>query len=182
MCLTPGCKNRVKGEDCCSICKTWSKSIVSLQADLRGAAGEAERQKYRAVKAEEQLVAFKLAISLAGIDPESGQPFPTNAEYASLRAVFDAAVEQASGGKGKERHAVEGEHFEDQKIVEIGARLGSNHFELGQAVKKCYESVRMKPGAARRELLGALNYVAAAILMLPPEEPIVRPPGGLQSP
>ncbi len=91
----------------------------------------------------------------------------SNDGYDSLRGVLADAVHQASVGKGKERHAEDSEPFELQKIVEIGRRLGSNHFELGQAIKKGYESARMKPGAARRELLGAINYLAAAILILP---------------
>jgi hypothetical protein len=86
--------------------------------------------------------------------------------YAELRRVLDLALDQAANGKGKERHALEGERFEDQQIVQLGAWMGSNHFELGQAVKKLLESARLKPGPAKREILGAINYAAAAVILL----------------
>lgn len=89
--------------------------------------------------------------------------------YESLAAVHDAALEHAQSGKGRERHA-SGEPFHEQPIITIGSALGSNHFELGQAIKKARESVRMKPGAAVHELLGAINYLAAAVILLQREE------------
>lgn len=92
--------------------------------------------------------------------PELLQP------YAELRRVLDLALEQASTGKGKERHAIEGERFEDQQIVQLGVWMGSHHFEVGQACKKLLESTRLKPGAGKREILGAINYAVAAYLLL----------------
>ncbi len=86
--------------------------------------------------------------------------------YSSLRRVYRDAVFQAESGKGKERHACDGEAFENQQICEINRRLGSNEGALFQAVKKIYESKRLGREAAIRELLGALNYTAAAIILL----------------
>lgn len=105
---------------------------------------------------------------IIGSLPDMPDPDELAAEerYAALRRVYKAAVEQASAGKGKERHAQDGEAFEDQQIMEIGRRLGSNHFELGQAVKKAYESARLPRDRAKAELLGAMNYLAAAYLLL----------------
>lgn len=105
---------------------------------------------------------------IIGALPDMPDPAELDAEqrYASLRRVYAAAVEQASAGKGKERHALGEEAFEDQQIIEIGRRLGSNHFELGQAVKKAYESARLPRERAKAELLGAMNYLAAAYLLL----------------
>lgn len=85
-------------------------------------------------------------------------------KYDSLANVLREALEQASAGKGKERHAGEGEAFEDQQIVQLGEWLGTNHFQLGQACKKILESARLPPGRARVELLGAINYIAAAVI------------------
>lgn len=87
-------------------------------------------------------------------------------EYATLRAVLDRAFEQASEGKGKERHAGAAERFEDQQIVQLGEWMGSNHFQIGQACKKALESTRLPPEQARRELLGAINYLAAAVVQI----------------
>lgn len=88
--------------------------------------------------------------------------------YRSLREVLDMALEQASNGKGRERHATDGEPFEKQQILEIGRRLRGNPaaFNLGQAVKKIYESGRLPTERAVAELCGAINYIAAGILLL----------------
>lgn len=90
--------------------------------------------------------------------------FEVDVKYASLRRVLDLALEQASGGKGAERHA-SGLPFDCQPMLEIGRMVGIG-FCLGQAMKKAQESSRMQPDAAKRELLGAINYLAGAYLLL----------------
>lgn len=84
--------------------------------------------------------------------------------YGSLALAFGAALDQASRGKGSERHAEKDEPFSSQLICAIPKRLGPGGecFCLGQAVKKIYESRRLPPERARAELLGAMNYLAAA--------------------
>ena len=84
--------------------------------------------------------------------------------YETLGEALAAAVEQAAVGKGAGRHSYGGELFSDQLIFEIPRRLGAcgSGFLLGQAVKKIYESVRLEPERARAEILGAINYLAAA--------------------
>lgn len=84
--------------------------------------------------------------------------------YDSLRHVLALALEQASVGKGKERHA-NGKAFDRQPIMEIGRMVGSG-YPLGQAMKKAQESTRLPPDRAKAELLGAINYLAAAYLLL----------------
>ena len=56
------------------------------------------------------------------------------------------------------------EPFSSQLICAIPKRLGPGGecFCLGQAVKKICESRRLPPERARAELLGAINYLAAA--------------------
>ena len=93
--------------------------------------------------------------------------------YQALHDILDAAVQQASSGKGKERHA-SGNAFTDQPIVTIGEQLGSNHFEIGQAIKKARESTRLPPDRAEAELLGAINYLAAAVIVLRRQTGIAR--------
>lgn len=88
-----------------------------------------------------------------------------NPKYDSLYKVLLAAYNQASNGKGKERHQLNNEeYFEDQKICEIARRL-SIDYNLGQAVKKIYESKRLTDGRDIAELYGAINYIAAAIIV-----------------
>ena len=86
-------------------------------------------------------------------------------EYAALYRVYEDAYEQASEGKGKVRHASEGEAYEDQIICEVARRVGLG-YPLGQAVKKIYESQRLGGERGVAELLGALNYVAAAVVVM----------------
>lgn len=87
--------------------------------------------------------------------------------YESLGVVLDQALEQAQHGKGRERHAAAGEAFADQQIVQLGEWMaGSTVFAVGQACKKALESTRLEPEHARRELLGAINYLAAAVIVI----------------
>jgi len=86
--------------------------------------------------------------------------------YSSLKRVLDMAYEQASSGKGKERHAND-DNFEDQPICQIPRYQGSIDFVTGQAIKKCLEVTKLPTVDAKvRELLGAINYIAAGIIVL----------------
>ena len=88
-------------------------------------------------------------------------------EYTSLNIVLAEAYEQASAGKGKERHACTGQAFENQLICEI-SRILKGHpfaFNAGQVIKKVTEAGRLSPEAAKREYLGAINYIAAMIIL-----------------
>ena len=85
--------------------------------------------------------------------------------YKDLGMVLHAALDQASAGKGKERHAQGDTPFNRQPIMEIGRMVGHG-FNTGQAIKKAQEAMRMEPEAAKRELLGAINYLAAAYLLI----------------
>lgn len=80
--------------------------------------------------------------------------------YQSLHDVLCDALAQAAEGKGKERHAEDGQAFEEQWIM----RLAPLSFTVGQACKKAIESLRLPPDRAERELLGAINYLAAEVL------------------
>lgn len=89
--------------------------------------------------------------------------------YASLRRVLDEAFAHASAGKWLERHAC-GEPFEQQTICQT-ARAHGVGFCTGQAEKKGRESHRLLPmeGGVDRavsELLGAINYLAAAVIVI----------------
>lgn len=85
-------------------------------------------------------------------------------KYDKLQAVLNQAFNHASRGKGKERHDVLGENFEDQPIMWIEKHFKS--FQLGQAVKKVHESQRLSKERAVLELLGAINYLAAKVIDL----------------
>jgi len=86
-------------------------------------------------------------------------------EYGLLEDAYRCAVAQAAHGKGKVRHAEDGEPFERQIICEVARRVGLG-YPLGQAVKKIYESQRLGGTAGLDELLGAMNYLAAAFIVM----------------
>ena len=86
--------------------------------------------------------------------------------YFDLGRVLGLALEQASGGKGAERHG-QGKPFDRQPMLEISRMLnGSPIGCMYQAMKKTQEASRMDVDAAQRELLGAINYLAGAYLLL----------------
>jgi len=89
-------------------------------------------------------------------------------DYATLTHALDAALAQAASGKGKERHA-NGKPFDKQPIMEIGRMVGPG-YQIGQAMKKGQEAMGMvsrgERDRAQAELLGAINYMAAAWLLI----------------
>lgn len=90
------------------------------------------------------------------------------AMYAPLHGVLMKAYEQAMLGKGMERHA-NGKPFEAQPMMEIGRMVGMG-YHTGQAMKKSQEAggmvERSQFRAAQAELLGAINYLAGAYLLI----------------
>jgi hypothetical protein len=95
-------------------------------------------------------------ITVAGLDVEG---------YEKLVIVLRRAFLQAAAGKGKERHA-NGLAFEDQPMQVINRLLGSQDGQLYQAIKKIQESKRLPRERAVAELMGAINYLAGAIILL----------------
>lgn len=94
--------------------------------------------------------------------------------YESLRDVLDRAYAQASEGKGHERHAV-GKPFDQQPMQELISLYGVG-FALGQAAKKAQESQRLPAGHDVAELLGAINYLAGAVIALERDrQPVAGP-------
>ena len=88
--------------------------------------------------------------------------------YEPLFSVLKAALDQAQAGKGKERHA-NGRAFVDQPILTL-TRLYGLGYPMGQAAKKSEEALRLPKKAAQAELLGAINYLAAAYLRIGEED------------
>lgn len=85
--------------------------------------------------------------------------------YETLAGVLRQAYAQAADGKGKERHA-DGNAFDEQPMTTINAMLGSVDGFLYQAIKKTVESKRLPKDRAVAELLGAINYLAGAVIAL----------------
>lgn len=84
--------------------------------------------------------------------------------YESLANVLERAFDQAATGKGAERHARD-LPFEEQPMQQLILLYGAG-FALGQAAKKAQESMRLPAGRDVVELLGAINYLAGAVIAL----------------
>lgn len=84
--------------------------------------------------------------------------------YNSLRDVLERAYTQAATGKGNERHAG-CNPFDEQPMQDL-IKLYGVGFALGQAAKKSQESQRLPAGRDVAELLGAINYLAGAVIAL----------------
>jgi len=96
--------------------------------------------------------------------------------YETLAKILHRAYTQAATGKGAERHANE-QPFSEQPMQSIADKHGVG-FLLGQADKKMTEAHNMmrrgETDKAVHELLGAINYIAGAILFaekVKPAEP-----------
>ena len=84
--------------------------------------------------------------------------------YESLIEVLIRAYDQAAVGKGAERHAKD-KPFDEQPMQHTIELYGTG-FALGQAAKKTQEAMRLPHDAAIRELLGAINYIAGAVIWM----------------
>ena len=98
------------------------------------------------------------------LDADNWHSVNVNEGYYALFSVLNDALNQAQSGKGEERHG-NGLSFLEQPALTITRAVGLG-FPLGQAMKKIQECQRMDTDAAKRELLGAINYLAAAVLFL----------------
>lgn len=87
--------------------------------------------------------------------------------YEPLYTILKLALDQAQEGKGDERHNQGSLDFTSQPIMSIPRLLGSDSGVFFQAIKKIQEAQRLPtPEAAMFEYLGAINYIAAGILLL----------------
>lgn len=99
----------------------------------------------------------------------------THDGYEKLLEHLIQAYNQAAVGKGKERHAQEGQPFEKQQICLLNKEIGSHDGALYQAAKKTIESKKILKlrgkEAAKAELYGAINYLCAACVLIDEIEP-----------
>jgi len=85
-------------------------------------------------------------------------------DYAPLAAVLGEALDQAAKGKGKQRHA-NGRPFLEQPIMTGGRECGPGGPAF-QARKKILEALNCPDDdRAIEDLLGAINYIAAMIIL-----------------
>ena len=91
--------------------------------------------------------------------------------YATLSAVLNDALEEASSVKGKERHATDNA-FSAQIICTVPRMLKGHPFaaQAYQIIKKTIEAGRLYtlkgPDAAYKEMLGVINYASAMNILI----------------
>lgn len=99
----------------------------------------------------------------------SGEP------YAAVRRILSEAHDQAATGKGRRCHAGFADEplaFEDQPMQTLAQAMNSQCRRAGlgglvfQAMKKANESLGKDGKRAKAELLGAIIYLAGAVLLL----------------
>lgn len=90
--------------------------------------------------------------------------------YESLANILQRAYDQAAHGKGADRHACS-RPFTEQPMQSISELLQSPIGLLYQAMKKIQESQRLDKDAGVRELLGAINYIAGAVIFIEAVQP-----------
>ncbi len=149
----------------------WNGAAVGpmVEVSLRDGSTGSDSIKewdWRHSGADSDIVAFRIIAPDAGIaaDLPEGVVSVTPG-YESLAAVLQKAHDQAAIGKGKERHA-NGLPFENQPMSVINRQLGSIHGFIYQAQKKSLEATRLQKERAVAELLGAINYLAGAVIAL----------------
>lgn len=118
--------------------------------------------------AREHAAALDAVLSLSATESKApaviGDPM-----YGSIAGILQAAHDQAARGKGHERHGDDDTPFLEQPTMEIARMVGIG-YPVGQLMKKAQESTGMVRRAeyddAVAELLGVINYAAAAILLI----------------
>lgn len=86
--------------------------------------------------------------------------------YSSLADVLTKALDQAQNGKGNQRHQVGNAPFSGQPICSL-TRLYGLAYPFGQAAKKIHEVGQLERKEAKlAEVLGAINYLAAAYIVI----------------
>jgi len=113
---------------------------------------------------EEQV--SKCNVIISGLRSSTARRY--NEGYQDLHNTLMSALDQAQNGKGKERHASDGQSFCDQPIMTITGLVGTG-YTSGQAIKKIVEPERLPNEASIKELLGAINYIAAQIIHIKKE-------------
>ena len=122
-------------------------------AEALNAIGSSVRKALTVMRRAKKPIAAKTQVNAA----------KTQAPAHPLMAVFEAAVEQVTKGKGV-RHGGQTVPFFDQPWAHY-AQMHGRGFLTGQAAKKLEEAVTTKEGEAYvQELLGAMVYIGMAVL------------------
>lgn len=105
------------------------------------------------------------AADMLGVSPRDTDPVPG---YEALQMVLEMAYQQASSGKGKDRHSSNGlsdRPFHSQPMQTESDEIGSFDGLVYQVRKKTREGAKLPTDDRKiNEWLGAINYLAGCII------------------
>lgn len=106
---------------------------------------------------------------------KAGGKVDRRAGYEELDRILDEAYHQAAYGKGVERHGGDNLPFTEQRMLQIARMQGGTLGMQFQVMKKAGEAVGLPTlEAQKRELLGAINYIAGMIIFLEEQDAAER--------
>jgi hypothetical protein len=153
--------------------KCWADSVKYQYVDSEGS-NEFERSDFSFALIEYRPDTWQEGEERMNVIPQNGNDGEHYAEvddsimtvdgYECLKDVLVRAYDQASKGKGDERHA-RGDSFDQQPMQNLIDLYGVG-FALGQSAKKSQESMRLPKDRAIAELLGGIVYLAGAIISM----------------
>jgi hypothetical protein len=106
--------------------------------------------------------ALRMAAKIIKNDPSAPAYALTREDEHPLETVFAQAIHQVTGGKGV-RHGGDSTPFMDQPWLKLANTYGPG-FLYGQSAKKAGEAMGKTGEQRKRELLGAMVYLAMGIL------------------
>lgn len=140
--------------------KRHNRAVPEItREEAQDLAARARAQRKRADPAMRAMAEEVAAMAVADVAADG---------YSELERVLALAYDQASCGKGEERHAtVRGvaAPFHEQPIMSIQAMVGPG-FAAGQAMKKLHEAMELPDDRALAEVLGAVVYCCAVYLAI----------------
>jgi uncharacterized C2H2 Zn-finger protein len=156
----------------CGYIFEYSDQEESVMDKLKSASTTRLIRRIKDLEEENYMLARDLRLAESRIKELEELPSTTEPEYMSLSIVLQEALDQAQRGKGHERHSA-GEPFESQEICQNTRAVGLG-FPLGQARKKAREAkgIFERHGASKAvpDILGAMNYLAAAVIVMREKE------------
>lgn len=153
--------------------KTRTQLLIDAGGSLHHSDGVTASTTISAFELQSRMAASEGVQLTVELQPRTDAIYLQADGYEPLALTLQRAFIQAAHGKGKERHA-NGEPFTEQVMQDMARRFGVGAL-LGQAFKKSEESQRLPHDRAVAELLGAINYLAGAVIAMERQRNTVPP-------
>lgn len=170
----PAVKPRVKNPNFQPMASQYDYLSVASEAEQRLIETRAavEAKKIAEALAQGKTEGFKFMTEAVGVENTQATAIQKAVMknvlpgYDALAWVLAKAMDQAQNGKGNQRHQVGDAPFTAQPICSLTRTYGLA-YPFGQAAKKTHEVGRLEHKNAKlAEVLGAINYLAAAYIVI----------------